>query len=143
MRVKVYREGCDIETHEIPQLAGKTVTRDGVDVDGTHLKGGSETEAEVDNVADVIERFTFSPEEGGVLKRLVRKWENTPEGWRHVDRVANKTYGMVIVAPEEAETVTRIDVDEVQVWPEDADDTDGRIAELEALAGHLAAGAGE
>ena len=73
MRVKIYRQGCDIETHEIPQLAGKTVTRDGVDMDGARVKCGTETESEVDDVADVIERFTFSPERGGFLERFVRR----------------------------------------------------------------------
>lgn len=143
MRVKIYRAGCDIETHEIPQLAGKTVTRDGTDVDGTHLKGGSETESEIDGIADVVERFTFTLEEGGVLERIVRRWEYAGGECRYVDRYANGTRGMLVVAPEEAETVTRVDVDDVQVWPEDGGGADVRITELEALAGRLAAGAVE
>ena len=101
MRVKIYRQGCDVETHEIPQLAGKTVTRDGIDVDGTRVKCGTETESEVDDVADVIERFTFSPERGGFLERFVRRWEYVNGMWRHVDRGANGTRGMVVVAPDE------------------------------------------
>lgn len=139
MRVKIYRQGCDIETHEIPQLAGKTVTRDGVDMDGARVKCGTETESEVDDVADVIERFTFSPERGGFLERFVRRWECVNGVWRHVDRGANGTRGMVVVAPEETGSVTRIEVDDVQVWPEEEDG--GRIAELEALVERLTAGA--
>ncbi len=140
MRVKIYRQGCDVETHEIPQLAGKTVTRDGIDVDGTRVKCGTETESEVDDVADVIERFTFSPERGGFLERFVRRWEYVNGMWRHVDRGANGTRGMVVVAPDEVGSVTRIEVDDVQVWPEGEDG--GRIAELEALVERLTAGAG-
>ena len=139
MRVKIYRAGCDVETHEIPQLAGKTVTRDGIDVDGTRVKCGTETESEVDDVADVIERFTFSPERGGFLERFVRRWEYASGEWRHVDRSANGTRGMVVVAPEETGSITRIEVDDVQVWPEEEDG--GRIAELEALVERLTAGA--
>ena len=140
MRVKIYREGCDVETHEIPQLAGKTVTRDGIDVEGTRVKCGTETESEVDDVADVIERFTFSPERGGFLERFVRRWECVNGVWRHVDRGANGTRGMVVVAPDEVESITHIEVDDVQVWPEGEDG--GRIAELEALVERLTAGAG-
>lgn len=139
MRVKIYREGCDVETHEIPQLAGKTVTRDGIDIDGTRVKGGTETESEVDDVADVIERFTFSPERGGFLERIVRRWECVNGVWRHVDRGANGTRGMVVVSPDEVGSVARIEVDDVQVWPEEEDG--GRIAELEALVERLMAGA--
>lgn len=142
MRVKIYRRGCDVETHEIPQLAGKTVTHDGTDVDGVLMRGGSETESDVDDVADIIERFTFTPEEGGVLERFVRRREFMGGEWRHVDRIANGTADMVVIAPEEAGSVTRIDVDEIQVWPEGGDDPEGRIAELEALAERLAAGVG-
>ena len=125
MRVKIYREGCDVETHEIPQLAGKTVTRDGVDMDGARVKCGTETESEVDDVADVIERFTFTPERGGFLERFVRRWEYASGEWRHVDRSA----------PDEVGSVRRIEVDDVQVWPEEEDG--GRIAELEALVERL------
>ena len=139
MRVKIYREGCDVETHEIPQLAGKTVTRDGIDIDGTRVKCGTETESEVDDVADVIERFTFSPERGGFLERFVRRWECVNGVWRHVDRGANGTRGMVVVALDEVGSVKRIEVDDVQVWPEEEDG--GRIAELEALVERLTAGA--
>lgn len=139
MRVKIYREGCNVETHEIPQLAGKTVTRDGIDVEGTWVKCGTETESEVDDVADVIERFTFSPERGGFLERFVRRWEYVNGMWRHVDRGANGTRGMVVVAPDEVGSVRRIEVDDVQVWPEEEDG--GRIAELEALVERLTAGA--
>ena len=139
MRVKIYRTGCDVETHEIPQLAGKTVTRDGIDIDGTRVKCGSETESEVDDVADVIERFTFSPERGGFLERFVRRWEFVNGEWCHIDRSANGTRGMVVVAPDEAGSVRRIEVDDVQVWPEEEDG--GRIAELEALVERLTAGA--
>ena len=140
MRVKIYRKGCDVETHEIPQLAGKTVTRDGIDIDGTRVKCGSETESEVDDVADVIERFTFSPEKGGALKRVVRKWMHTEGGWGYVDEVANNAYDVAVVAPDEVGSVKRIEVDDVQVWPEGEDG--GRIAELEALVERLTAGAG-
>lgn len=139
MRVKIYRQGCDVETHEIPQLAGKTVTHDGIDIDGTRVQCGSETESEVDDVADVIERFTFSPEKGGTLKRMVRKWLHTERGWGYVDVVANNAYDVVVVAPDEVESVTHIEVDDVQVWPEE---DGGRIAELEALVERLTAGAG-
>lgn len=139
MRLKIYREGCDVETHEIPQLAGKTVTRDGIDIDGTRVKCGTETESEVDDVADVIERFTFSPERGGFLERVVRRWECVNGVWRHVDRGANGTRGMVVVALDEVGSVKRIEVDDVQVWPEEEDG--GRIAELEALVERLTAGA--
>ena len=59
--------------------------------------------------------------------------------WRHVDRGANGTRGMVVVAPDEVGSVTRIEVDDVQVWPEEEDG--GRIAELEALVERLTAGA--
>lgn len=139
MRVKIYRQGCDIETHEIPQLAGKTVTRDGVDMDGARVKCGTETESEVDDVADVIERFTFSPERGGFLERFVRRWEFVNGEWRHIDRSANGTRGMVVVAPDEVGSVRRIEVDDAQIWPEEEDG--GRIAELEALVERLTAGA--
>lgn len=141
MRVKIYRGGCDVETHEIPPLVGRTITRDGIEVGTERLDCGSESEAEADDVADIIERFTFSPEEGGVLRRLVRKWERSDEGWRHVDRVANGTFDMVIIAPEETEAITRIDVDDVQAWPEE--DTGGdRVRELEGLVDRLVSEAG-
>lgn len=44
---------------------------------------------------------------------------------------------MVVVAPEETGSITRIEVDDVQVWPEEEDG--GRIAELEALVERLTA----
>ena len=116
------------------------MTRDGIDIDGTRVKCGSETESEVDDVADVIERFTYSPEKGGALKWVVRKWMHTEGGWGYVDEVANNAYDVVVVASDEAGSVKRIEVDDVQVWPEEEDG--GRIAELEALVERLTAGAG-
>lgn len=58
-----------------------------------------------------------------------------------MDRVANGTFDMVIIAPEETEAITRIDVDDVQAWPEE--DTGGdRVRELEGLVDRLVSEAG-
>ena len=134
--VKSYREGCDIESREIPPFAGESVTSEGQDFGTAHVRDGSTTAQEADRVADVRERFRFTPEGGGALERAVARYDagRGQLSWR----AANGTLGMRIVQPGDR-TIRRITVDGEQVWPEE-DDANGRIRELQEMVDRLLAG---
>lgn len=127
MVIKIFRAGCDVEAHEVPPFVGLSTTTEGVHAGEAVIDSGSETASEADRVSDVVERFRYTPEGGGVLERRITRQQ---PGGGHETGCANGTQGMVIVPPGDA-AVRRIDVDGEQVWPEDA--ASDRVAELEAM----------
>lgn len=127
MQVKVYRNGCDVEAHEIPPFVGKTTTWDGIDAGAERrIDCGNESESDADCIADIKERFRFSPDWGGVLERIIVRPDGR-EGFK--SSYSNGTRGMVVIPPGGADGVIRITVDGEQVWPELIDS--GTIGMLE------------
>lgn len=136
MQVKVFRRGCNVETHEIPPYEGRGLTWPDPTLSGDiRLVGGSELVPGTEGVLDVVDRFEFDPMRGGRLSRRVR----TERDWGGTPRAAVMVPSgySVVVAPEEVADVVRIDVDGEQVWPEVRG---GGVEEIRALAEQLVGG---
>lgn len=133
MEIKAFRKGCAVESISVPPLVGTSRTREHTCL-GTDLVDGSDTTSSLDAVMAVTERFSFSPEGGGVLERTLR----TAGG----EAYANRTQGMVVI-PAGDSSVVRVDVDGETVWPEDNGGSDATLDRIGTMLDSLGADDGE
>jgi hypothetical protein len=133
MEIKVFRSGCRVESVSVPPLVGVSRTREHNAL-GTDLVDGTDTTSSLDGIMAVTERFSFSPEEGGILERTLR----TAGG----EAYANRTQGMVVI-PAGDSSVTRVDVDGETVWPEDNGGSDATLDRIGSMLDSLDAEDGE
>lgn len=113
MEVKIYRNDADgtirIDSHQIPQYVGDVATQ----TDEKALR--DTTENENDKIADIVERVVVG-RHGVYLERYKRILSPDDQFVKKGTFITNGTKGMCLVA--DMSSVTRVTVDDEQVWPE-------------------------
>jgi len=115
MEIKVYFNDGLIESHTIPEYAGK------VFCDTDEKRHRDVTTSNADDIADIFERVRANDE--GVLFERAINIRSSHDAWvQEGIRYANGTKGMYVVPKQRMQDVRRVCVDGEQVWPEPEDE---------------------
>lgn len=136
MEVKVFYKGIDgvlyVESHRIPEYAGRTMTETRGEGAGTDV-----TSAEIDLVADVVESLQVSPGRGVYLSRRVTFGERA--NLMANAKLSSGEQCVTIVRAENMSKVERLVLDGETVWPEDVVDPVGdALDRIAGIAGDIA-----
>lgn len=115
MEVKIYWKSEDgvvrIDSHQIPQYVGDVATQ----TDEKALR--DTTENENDKIADIVERVVVG-NRGVYLERYKRIIAPDDQFVKRGTFITNGSKGNCLVASKDMKNVTRVTVDDEQVWPE-------------------------